>query len=94
MRAPLVIYFSNALSQRGKTAPSCSNLLNHDIAQMLTQHPGCERILEGKYMVCRMASIIGFPLERDILRKRARAQNELQNTKEREPRRYFPHPTV
>ena len=53
MRAPLVIYFSNALSQRSKTAPSCSNLLNRDIAQMLTQHPGCERILEGKYMVCR-----------------------------------------
>jgi hypothetical protein len=51
VHAPLVICFSNALSRRSKIAPSCSNLLNRDTARMRTQHPGCEIILEGKYIV-------------------------------------------
>jgi hypothetical protein len=42
-----VIYFSNALSQKSRTAPSCSDLLNRDIAQMLTQHPERERTRSG-----------------------------------------------
>ena len=88
MRAPLVIYFLNALSQRSKTALSCSNPLNRDIAEMLTQHPRCERIFERKYMVCLSSGHHRFAIAKSALRKRARAQNNWQDAEKHEALRH------
>ena len=52
MRAPPVIYFLNALSQRCTTAPSCLNLLTRGIAEMLTQRPRREKPFEEEYTAC------------------------------------------
>ena len=50
---------------------------------MLTQHPGCENLRREIYGLPEWRRIISLPLERDILRKRARAQNGLQDAEKK-----------